>query len=165
MDARRGRAAREAARGADVDIVARPDVVAARSTTRTRTSSSRRSIQPTIVYDWPIELSPFARTTDDDQTIVERFEYFVGGMEFATRSARSTTRRSRQQRFALQAGERAAGDVEAEQGDPDYVEALSYGMPPTSGIGIGIDRLAMLFTRQRRRSATSSSSRCCAAPS
>jgi lysyl-tRNA synthetase, class II len=102
-------------------------------------------IQPTIVYDWPIELSPFARTTDDDETIVERFEVVVGGMEFANAFSELNDSEEQEQRFAMQDEERAAGDVEAEPGDPDYVEALSYGMPPAGGIGIGIDRLAMVL--------------------
>ena len=102
-------------------------------------------IQPTIVYDWPIELSPFARTTDDDDTIVERFECVVGGMEFANAFSELNDSEEQAQRFAMQETERAAGDAEAEPGDPDYVEALSYGMPPTGGIGIGIDRLAMVL--------------------
>jgi lysyl-tRNA synthetase class 2 len=103
-------------------------------------------IQPTILYDYPIELSPFARLTDDDPTIVERFEYFVGGMELGNAFSEINDAEEQAQRFALQQSERAAGDVEAEEGDPDYVDALSYGMPPTGGIGLGIDRLAMLFT-------------------
>ena len=100
-------------------------------------------IQPTIVYDWPTELSPFARTTDGDPTIVERFEAVVAGMEFANAFSELNDAEEQAQRFAMQESEREAGDAEAEPGDPDYVEALSYGMPPTGGIGIGVDRLAM----------------------
>jgi lysyl-tRNA synthetase class 2 len=103
-------------------------------------------MQPTILYDYPIELSPFARTTDDDPTIVERFEYFAGGIELGNAFTEINDSEEQAQRFSLQQAEREAGDKEAEEGDPDYVEALSYGMPPTSGIGLGIDRLAMLFT-------------------
>jgi lysyl-tRNA synthetase class 2 len=102
-------------------------------------------IQPTIVYDWPIELSPFARTTDDDPTIVERFETVVGGMEFANAFSELNDSEEQEERFAMQEAERAAGDPEAEPGDPDFVEALAYGMPPTGGIGLGIDRLAMVL--------------------
>ena len=103
-------------------------------------------IQPTIVYDWPIELSPFARTTDDDDTLVERFECVVAGMEFANAFSELNDSEEQAQRFALQEEERTAGDAEAEPGDPDFVEALSYGMPPTGGCGVGMDRLAMVIT-------------------
>jgi lysyl-tRNA synthetase class 2 len=98
-------------------------------------------IQPTIVHDYPVELSPFARTTDDDPSLVERFEYFAGGMELGNAFSELNDPQEQAERFAMQAG--VAG---GEQGDPDYVEALSYGMPPTGGIGFGIDRLAMLLT-------------------
>ena len=103
-------------------------------------------IQPTIVYDWPIELSPFARTTDEDETLVERFEAVVGGMEFANAFSELNDAEEQAQRFAMQEAEREAGAEESEPGDPDYVEALSYGMPPTGGCGIGIDRLTMVLT-------------------
>jgi lysyl-tRNA synthetase class 2 len=102
-------------------------------------------VQPTILYDYPVELSPFARATDGDSSLVERFEYFAGGIELGNAFTEINDAEEQSQRFAQQQSERAAGDVEAEEGDPDYVEALSYGMPPTSGIGLGIDRLAMLF--------------------
>ncbi len=103
-------------------------------------------VQPTILYDYPVELSPFARATDDDPSIVERFEYFAGGMELGNAFTEINDAEEQASRFTSQEAERAAGDVEAEGGDPDYVEALSYGMPPTGGIGLGIDRLAMVFT-------------------
>src|SRR5690348_16580950 len=102
-------------------------------------------IQPTIVYDWPIELSPFARTTDDDETIVERFEAVVSGMEIANAFSELNDFEEQAQRFAMQESERAAGDAEAEPGDPDYVEAMSYGMAPNGGCGVGVDRLAMVL--------------------
>jgi lysyl-tRNA synthetase, class II len=103
-------------------------------------------VQPTILYDYPVELSPFARGTDDDPSLVERFEYFAGGIELGNAFTEINDAAEQAHRFGQQQSERAAGDVEAEEGDPDYVEALSYGMPPTGGIGLGIDRLAMLFT-------------------
>ena len=103
-------------------------------------------IQPTFVYDWPIELSPFARTTDDDETLVERFEAVVGGMEFANAFSELNDAEEQAQRFAMQEAEREAGAEESEPGDPDVVEALSYGMPPTGGCGVGIDRLTMVLT-------------------
>jgi lysyl-tRNA synthetase, class II len=102
-------------------------------------------IQPTIVYDWPIEMSPFARTTDDDESLVERFETVVSGMEFSNAFSELNDAEEQAARFAMQGQERAAGDITAEAGDPDYVEALSYGMPPTGGLGVGIDRLAMVL--------------------
>ena len=102
-------------------------------------------IQPTIVYDWPIEMSPFARTTDDDESLVERFETVVAGMEFSNAFSELNDPEEQEARFAMQGEERAAGDVTAEAGDPDFVEALSYGMPPTGGLGVGIDRLAMVL--------------------
>jgi lysyl-tRNA synthetase, class II len=102
-------------------------------------------IQPTILYDYPIELSPFARLTDGSPRFVERFEYFVGGMELGNAFSELNDSEEQAERFAMQQAEREAGDVEAEEGDPDYVEALSYGMPPTGGLGLGIDRLAMVL--------------------
>jgi lysyl-tRNA synthetase class 2 len=103
-------------------------------------------VQPTFVIDWPIELSPFARKTDSDRELVERFEAVVSGMEFANAFSELNDSAEQAERFELQAAERAAGAAEAEEGDPDYVEALSYGMPPTGGCGIGMDRLAMVLT-------------------
>jgi lysyl-tRNA synthetase, class II len=104
-----------------------------------------RLVEPTILYDYPIELSPFARTRDDDPAIVERFEFYVGGMELGNAFTELNDAEEQAARFAMQAEEGAGGNVEAEQGDPDYVEALSYGMPPTGGLGLGIDRLAMVL--------------------
>jgi lysyl-tRNA synthetase class 2 len=103
-------------------------------------------VQPTILYDYPIELSPFARTTEEDVTLVERFEYFVGGMELGNAFSELNDAHEQSQRFLIQERDRVAGDLTAEAGDPDYVEALSYGMPPTGGLGLGIDRLAMVLT-------------------
>jgi lysyl-tRNA synthetase class 2 len=98
-------------------------------------------IQPTIVHDYPVELSPFARSTDDDPTLTERFEYFAGGMELGNAFSEINDAATQQMRF-----EQQSDQVEGERGDPDYVDALSYGMPPTGGIGLGIDRLVMLLT-------------------
>jgi lysyl-tRNA synthetase class 2 len=103
-------------------------------------------IEPTFLHDYPIELSPFARTFDDDPTLVERFEYYAAGMELGNGYTEINTAADQAARFAVQQAEREAGDDLALEGDPDYVEALTYGMPPTGGIGLGIDRLAMLFT-------------------
>jgi lysyl-tRNA synthetase, class II len=98
-------------------------------------------IQPTIVHDYPVELSPFARTTADDPTLTERFEYFAAGMELGNAYSEINDPDEQQLRFDEQ-----SEHVEGVRGDPDYVEALSYGMPPTGGLGLGIDRLAMLLT-------------------
>jgi lysyl-tRNA synthetase class 2 len=103
-------------------------------------------IEPTILHDYPVELSPFARATDDDPSIVERFEFFVGGMELGNAFSEINDAEEQASRFAMQEQEKAEGDATAEEGDPDYVEALSYGMPPTGGLGLGIDRLAMVLT-------------------
>jgi lysyl-tRNA synthetase class 2 len=98
-------------------------------------------IEPTILHDYPVELSPFARATEDDPAIVERFEYFVGGMELGNAFTEINDADEQAARFAQQAAEDGG-----EPGDPDYVEALAYGMPPTGGLGLGIDRLAMVLT-------------------
>ena len=97
-------------------------------------------IEPTILHDYPVELSPFARTTDEDPAIVERFEYFVGGTELGNAFSELNDPAEQAARFEQQAAE-AGG----EPGDPDYVEALAYGMPPTGGVGLGIDRLTMVL--------------------
>jgi lysyl-tRNA synthetase, class II len=98
-------------------------------------------IQPTIVHDYPIEISPFARLTDDDPTLTERFEYFAGGMELGNAFSEINDAEEQRARF-----EQQSEAVEGEREDPDYLEALSYGMPPTGGLGLGIDRLTMLLT-------------------
>jgi lysyl-tRNA synthetase class 2 len=102
-------------------------------------------IPPTILYDYPLELSPFARLTDDDPSLVERFEFFAGGMELGNAFSELNDPEEQAERFAMQQADRAAGDATAEAGDPDYVEALAYGMPPTGGLGLGIDRLTMVL--------------------
>jgi lysyl-tRNA synthetase class 2 len=98
-------------------------------------------IEPTIVYDYPVEISPLARLKDDGSGLVERFEYFVGGMELGNAFSELADPEEQAQRFAA-----SAGLAVADPGDPDYVEALEYGMPPTGGLGLGIDRLAMVLT-------------------
>jgi lysyl-tRNA synthetase, class II len=100
-------------------------------------------IEPTILYDYPVELSPFARATDEDPSIVERFEFFVGGMELGNAFTEINDADEQAARF-----EQQAAAVGGEPGDPDYVEALAFGMPPTGGLGLGIDRLAMVLTNR-----------------
>ena len=97
-------------------------------------------IEPTIVFGHPVELSPFARVTDEDEAITERFEYFAAGMELGNAYTEINDADEQQRRFDEQ-----SAHVEGVRGDPDYVEALSYGMPPTGGLGLGIDRLVMLL--------------------
>jgi lysyl-tRNA synthetase class 2 len=97
-------------------------------------------LEPTIVYGHPVELSPFARVTDDDETVTERFEYFAAGMELGNAYTEINDAAEQQLRFDEQ-----SEHVEGMRGDPDYIEALSYGMPPTGGLGLGIDRLVMLL--------------------
>jgi lysyl-tRNA synthetase class 2 len=102
-------------------------------------------IEPTFLHDYPVRLSPFARTTDGDDQIVERFEGFVGGTELCNAFSELNDADEQGDRFRMQAEEGAGGNVEAEPGDEDYVQALSYGMPPTGGLGFGVDRLAMVL--------------------
>jgi lysyl-tRNA synthetase, class II len=92
-------------------------------------------------FSHSVELSPFARAADDDPTLTERFEYFAAGMELGNAYSEINDAATQQLRF-----EQQSEHVQGVPGDPDYVEALSYGMPPTGGLGLGIDRLAMLLT-------------------
>jgi lysyl-tRNA synthetase, class II len=97
-------------------------------------------VEPTIVHGHPVELSPFARVTDEDEALTERFEYFAAGMELGNAYTEINDAAEQQRRFDEQ-----SAHVEGVRGDPDYVEALAYGMPPTGGLGLGIDRLVMLL--------------------
>jgi lysyl-tRNA synthetase, class II len=104
-----------------------------------------RLIEPTFLYDYPVRLSPFARLVDGSDDVVERFEGFIGGTEICNAFSELNDAVEQEERFRMQAEEGAGGNVEAEPGDEDYVQALSFGMPPTGGLGFGVDRLAMVL--------------------
>ncbi len=103
-------------------------------------------VQPTFIIDYPLELSPLSQKKADDPTLVERFELFVGRKEIANAYTELNDPIDQKQRFEEQVAERQAGDEEAHWMDHDFIRALEYGMPPTAGEGIGIDRLTMLLT-------------------
>ena len=103
-------------------------------------------VQPTFIYDYPLELSPLSKQKASDRSLVERFELYIGGMEIANGYSELNDPMDQRERFLSQLQARARGDEEAHEMDEDYIRALSYGMPPTAGEGIGVDRLTMLLT-------------------
>jgi lysyl-tRNA synthetase class 2 len=103
-------------------------------------------VQPTFVYDFPTEVSPLSKQRADDPDTVERFELYIGGFEVANAFSELNDPAEQRRRFEAQLRDRAAGDQEAHAMDEDYIRALEYGLPPTAGEGVGIDRLVMLLT-------------------
>ncbi len=111
--------------------------------------AEKKLIQPTIIYEFPIEISPLANNNPDDPSMVDRFEIFIAGMEIGNAFTELNNPIEQCRRFESQLDMRARGDDEAHQMDEDYLRALSYGMPPTAGEGLGIDRLTMLLTNSQ----------------
>jgi lysyl-tRNA synthetase class 2 len=105
-------------------------------------------IQPTFIVDHPVELSPLAKRHADNPAITERFEAIVAGMEIGNGYSELNDPFDQAQRFEEQLKTHTAGDAEAHQLDDDYINALMYGMPPTGGLGMGIDRMSMIFANQ-----------------
>jgi lysyl-tRNA synthetase class 2 len=102
-------------------------------------------VQPTFAYAYPTEVSPLSRCNDADPFVTDRFEFFVGGRELANGFSELNDPEEQAMRFREQVTRKEAGDAEAMYFDADYVRALEYGLPPTAGLGIGIDRLVMLY--------------------
>jgi lysyl-tRNA synthetase class 2 len=103
-------------------------------------------IQPTYILDYPAEVSPLARRSDSNPEITERFELYIAGREIANGFSELNDPDDQAARFLEQVRQKEAGDAEAMHFDADYIRALEYGLPPTAGAGIGVDRLVMLLT-------------------
>ena len=103
-------------------------------------------IQPTVIYEFPAVVSPLSKNKPDEPDWVERFEIFAGQMELSNGFSELNDPEEQRRRFEQQLKERERGDEEAHQMDEDYIRALSFGMPPAGGVGVGVDRVAMLLT-------------------
>jgi lysyl-tRNA synthetase class 2 len=113
------------------------------------TVAEEHLVQPTIIYDFPLAVSPLSKQKPDEPDWVERFEFYIGGFEVGNAFSELNDPEEQRKRFEQQLSERERGDDEAHQMDEDYVRALAYGLPPTGGEGIGIDRLTMVLTGAR----------------
>ncbi|MCU1326299.1 MAG: lysyl-tRNA synthetase [Bryobacterales bacterium] len=111
--------------------------------------AEKKLIQPTIIYEFPVEVSPLANNNADDPTMVDRFEIIIAGMEIGNAYTELNNPIEQRKRFDGQLDMRAKGDDEAHQMDEDYLRAMAYGMPPTGGEGLGIDRIVMLMTNNQ----------------
>jgi lysyl-tRNA synthetase, class II len=145
-DSRGGKAARGKSAHSDADNDVFRSALGASIAAVFEVLAESNLIQPTIIYDYPTAVSPLSKQKPDDPDHVERFEIFAGGFELGNAFSELNDPVEQQKRFDDQLAQRAAGDDEAHQMDEDYVRALSYGLPPTGGEGIGIDRLVMLLT-------------------
>ncbi len=151
--------------GEDVDLDTEPEIVGAMAkrsgvevedgwtTARTISEVYEDLVEPeiwapTFVTHQPIEISPLARRNPDDPRLADRFELVIAGSEYANAFSELNDPDDQRERFDAQAAARAAGDEEAHPVDEDYLMALEYGLPPTGGLGIGVDRLVMLLTDQ-----------------
>ena len=142
---------RDRARAAEIARALHIDVVPSHGAGRIATAIfetlwEERLVQPTFVHDLPTEVSPLSKQRPDDPDTVERFELYAGGLEVANGFSELNDPAEQRRRFEGQLRERASGDAEAHGMDEDYIRALEYGLPPTGGEGIGIDRLVMLLT-------------------
>jgi lysyl-tRNA synthetase class 2 len=130
-----------------LDVAWRPeDGIGGLQVTLFEHTVEQKLIQPTYIMDYPVEVSPLARRNEKNREVAERFELYVAGREIANGFSELNDPEDQAERFMQQARQRESGHDEAMHYDADYVRALEYGMPPTAGAGIGIDRVVMLFT-------------------
>ena len=146
-DAEKVRAIAQQLRSAHISIDFKPEEPAGKTiATIFETVAEEHLVQPTIIYDFPVAVSPLSKNKPDEPEWVERFEFYIGGFEVGNAFSELNDPEEQRKRFEQQLSERARGDDEAHQMDLDYVRALSFGLPPTGGEGIGIDRLTMVLT-------------------